>query len=69
MNIQLDYSGKPINIHAPALGIFPPIDLVLKYNKEDFVFDIYLKGSNKMGDASALQVLNNIEQGFYIIQQ
>lgn len=67
--IQLDYSGKDINVFMPAFDKWKERNVILNYDKDNFVFDIKTLNGKKIGKISAWGVLNNIENGFYKITQ
>lgn len=61
---DLPKDGSPIHIHMPALGGFPEKNVVLKYDKDEFIFDIY-EGDKKVGKIGEKNVLSNLENGSY----
>lgn len=68
MLVELDYTGKDINIFMPAFGIHPDDNMILNYDKNNFVFNIRQNGRSLNSKLTANQVIENIENGFYQIQ-
>jgi hypothetical protein len=54
----------PIEVHAPALGHLPAMEYTLKYDKSNFMFDVYHEGKKK-GVMNEKQVLSNLDNGHF----
>ncbi len=63
---DLPKDGSPIKVHAPEVTGFPAIDIILKYDAKNFIFDIY-DGKKKVSTITEQKALENFANGFYVL--
>lgn len=65
---DLPKDGSPIYIHIPELGQLPANNIVLKYDKENFVFNIFNTDSDTdlQGVIDEKNALKNLNNGLYL---
>ncbi len=59
---------EPIYINMPALGTLPERNVKLIYDQDNFIYDIFDNGE-EVGVMGEKKVIENIENGMYIITQ
>lgn len=68
---QRMFKADWVAIHAPALGHFPAKDLWLKYDSDNFTYEIYssMEAKKPVGRIGEKNVLSNIENGHYVVKE
>lgn len=62
---DLPKDGSEIKIHMPEMGKFPAEDITVKYNKDNFSFDLYRDGKFVAGRVGENEILGNLNNGLY----
>ncbi len=62
---DLPKDGSQIEIHMPKMGDFPAGDITIKYNKDNFGFDLYGGERFLGGRVTEKQILDNLNNGLY----